>query len=106
MMVANRQGAALRDIHVRDIMRPLSEIPAIHYRDLRAATVGDLVSTFQEVHEEYLMVLDDDRQHPGQTYLRGLLVARELASRLELTIDLEHRATKFYEIVNVVQGGF
>lgn len=106
MMLANRQGVALKDLRVRDIMRPLSELPAIHYRDLRAATVGDLVSTFREVHEEYLLVLDDDRQHPSQTYLRGLVRARELVQRLNLAIDLEHRATKFYEIVNVVQGGF
>lgn len=106
MMLANRQGVALKDLRVRDIMRPLSELPAIYYRDLRAATVGDLVSTFREVHEEYLLVLDDDRQHPSQTYLRGLVRARELVQRLNLAIDLEHRATKFYEIVNVVQGGF
>ncbi|GAA0847053.1 hypothetical protein GCM10009113_22770 [Marinobacter szutsaonensis] len=106
MMLANRQGAALKDLRVRDIMRPLSELPAIHYRDLRAATVGDLVSTFREVHEEYLLVLDDDRNHPSRNYLRGLVRARELVQRLNLAIDLEHRATKFYEIVNVVQGGF
>lgn len=106
MMAANRQGSAIPDLRVRDIMRPLSELPAIHYRDLKSATVGDLVSTFREVHEEYLLVLDDDWKNPGQTYLRGLVKARELVQRLDLTIDLEHRATKFYEIVNVVQGGF
>lgn len=106
LKVANRQGVALKDLRVRDIMRPLSELPAIHYRDLRAATVGDLVSTFREVHEEYLLVLDDDRKHPPGRYLRGLIRARELVQRLDLAIDLDHRATKFYEIVNVVQGGF
>ena len=37
--------------------------------------------------------------------LRGLISARELAQRLDLSIDLEHRATRFYEIVSVVQGG-
>lgn len=105
MMLANRYGVALDDLRVRDIMRPLSELPAIHYRDLRRATVGDLVNTFRDVHEEYLLVLDDDRQHPPRTYLRGLISARELAQRLDLSIDLEHRATRFYEIVSVVQGG-
>ncbi|KEF29997.1 MAG: hypothetical protein EP339_11125 [Gammaproteobacteria bacterium] len=106
MMAANRQGTAIPEIRVRDIMRPLSELPAIHYRDLRAATVGDLVSTFREVHEEYLLVLDDDWNNPSQTYLRGLIGARDLVQRLDLSLDLEHRATRFYEIVNVVQGGF
>jgi CBS domain containing-hemolysin-like protein len=106
MSVANRQGGALKDLRVRDIMRPVSDLPAIHYRDLRAATVGDLVSTFREVHEEYLLVLDDDRHQPSRSYLRGLVCARELLQRLDLAIDLEHRATKFYEIVHVVNGGF
>ncbi|WP_336367599.1 hypothetical protein [Marinobacter sp. C2H3] len=104
MVVANRQGVALRDVRVRDIMRALGDLPAIHYRDLRAATIGDLVRTFEDVHEEYLMVLDD-RQSTGQDYLRGLIAARELANRLDLSLDLEHRATRFYEIVNVVQNG-
>jgi len=106
LTIANRQGVALRDLRVRDIMRPLEELPAIRYRDLKAATVGDLVSTFQEIHEEYLLVLDADRQQPLESYLRGLVDARELRERLNLAIDLDHRATKFYEIVNVVQGGF
>lgn len=76
MSVANRQGVALKDLRVRDIMRSVSELPAIHYRDLRAATVGDLVSTFREVHEEFLLVLDHDRHHPSRSYLRGLICAR------------------------------
>ncbi|AXS83982.1 MULTISPECIES: hypothetical protein [Marinobacter] len=106
MSVASRQGVALKDLRVRDIMRPISDLPAIHYRDLRAATVGDLVSTFREVREEYLLVLDDDRHQQSRSYLRGLVYARELLQRLDLAIDLEHRATKFYEIVHVVKGGF
>ncbi|WP_303288091.1 hypothetical protein [Marinobacter sp. SS8-8] len=106
MSVANRQGVALKDLRVRDIMRSISDLPAIHYRDLRAATVGDLVSTFREVREEYLLVLDDDRRQPSRSYLRGLVCARELVQRLDLAIDLERRATKFYEIVHVVKGSF
>lgn len=106
MSLANRQGVPMKDVRVRDIMRPISELPAIHYRDLRAATVGDLVSTFREVHQGYLLVLDDDRHEPSRTYLRGLVCAEELLHRLDLSIDLGHRATKFYEIVNVVNGGF
>ncbi|WP_227519221.1 hypothetical protein [Marinobacter sp. es.042] len=106
MSVAHRQGVPLKDVRVRDIMRPISELPAIHYQDLRAATVGDLVSTFREVHEGYLLVLDDDRHQPSRSYLRGLVCAEELLQRLDLAIDLEHRATKFYEIVHVVKGGF
>ena len=73
---------------------------------MRAATVGDLVSTFREVREEYLLVLDDDRRQPSRSYLRGLVCARELVQRLDLAIDLERRATKFYEIVHVVKGSF
>ena len=106
MSLANRQGVALKDLRVRDIMRPISELPAIHYRDFRTATVGDLVSTFREIHEEYLLVLEDDRQQPARSCLRGLVCAQELLQRLDVAIDLDHRATKFYEIVHVVNGGF
>lgn len=80
MSVANRQGVPLKDVRVREIMRPISELPAIHYRDLRAATVGDLVSTFREVHEGYLLVLDDDRHQPSRSYLRGWFVLKSCCS--------------------------
>lgn len=106
LSLANRRGVSPGDIRVKDIMTPLSSLPAIHYRDLCRASVGDLVSTFRSVHEEYLLVVDDDRDHPGRQYLRGIVPASELVEKLHIPIDLEHRASSFSEIVNVVQGKF
>lgn len=106
LSLANRRGVSPGEIRVKDIMNPLSSLPAIHYRDLCRATVGDLVNTFRSVNEEYLLVVDDDRQHEGEQYLRGIVSASQLVEKLHIPIDLEHRASSFSEIVNVVQGKF
>ncbi|NVD34181.1 hypothetical protein [Marinobacter lutaoensis] len=60
--------------------------------------------TIQDVNSERPMMLAN-RYGVALDDLRGLISARELAQRLDLSIDLEHRATRFYEIVSVVQGG-
>lgn len=104
--LAHRRGIPAGDIQVKDIMCPLSSLPATHYQDLCSATAGDLVSTFQAVHHEYILVVDDDRHHEGVQYLRGIVSAAELVEHLRVPIDLGHRASSFSEIVNVVQGNF
>ncbi|HET8799978.1 MAG TPA: hypothetical protein VFN01_02235 [Marinobacter sp.] len=104
LSLASRRGVEPGDIRVKDVMSKLSSLPAIHYRDLCKATVGDLVSTFRTVHEEYVLVVDDDRSRPGEEYLRGIVSAGQLVEKLRIPIDLEHRATSFSEIVSVVQG--
>ncbi|MBW7471992.1 CBS domain-containing protein [Marinobacter sp. F4218] len=106
LSLANRRGVLPGEIRVRDIMTPLSSLPAIHYQDLCRASVGDLVSTFRSVHEEYLLVVDDDQNNAGEQYLRGIVSASQLVEQLHIPIDLEHRASSFSEIVNVVQGNF
>ncbi|AOY89238.1 hypothetical protein BKP64_14260 [Marinobacter salinus] len=106
LSLANRRGVAPGDIRVKDIMSPLSSLPATHYKDLARATIGDLVSTFRAVHEEYILVVDNDRYHEGEQYLRGVISAAQLVEKLHIPIDLEHRASSFSEIVNVVQGNF
>lgn len=106
LSLAHRRGILAGEILVKDIMCPLSELPATHYQDLCHATAGDLVSTFQDVHHEYILVVDDDRQHEGAQYLRGIVAAAQLIEHLRVPIDLGHRASSFSDIVNVVQGNF
>jgi CBS domain-containing protein len=106
LSLAHRRGISVGDIQVKDIMCPLSSLPATHYRDLCSATAGDLVCTFQAVHHEYILVVDDDRHHEGQHYLRGIVSAVELAEHLRIPVDFDRRASSFSDIVNVVQGNF
>lgn len=106
LSLAHRRGILAGDIQVKDIMCPLSSLPATHYQDLCSATAGDLASTFQAVHHEYILVIDDDRHHEGAQYLRGIVSAAQLVEHLRVPIDLGPRASSFSDMVNVVQGNF
>ncbi|HTN33817.1 MAG TPA: CBS domain-containing protein [Marinobacter sp.] len=106
LSLAHRRGVSAGEIQVKDLMCPLSNLPATSYQDLCNATAGDLINTFQAVHHEYILVVDDDRHHAGAQYLRGIIPAAQLIEHLRVPIDLDHRASSFSEIVNVVQGNF
>lgn len=102
--LAARRGVTASDILVQDIMIRINDLPAIHYRDLIEASVGELVSTFDKTHKPCLLIMDDDQE--GRVALRGMVLAADLAARSRISLDLKPRATSFSEIVNAVQGRF
>ena len=106
LSLANRRGDSLGEIRVKDVMTPLSRLPATHYRDLCKATAADLVNSFRSAGEQFILVLDDNGSSPETQCLRGLISATELVDKLHVPIDLAQRASTFTDIVNAVQGQF
>lgn len=49
------------EVPIHDIMRPIGRLPAITIEDLEATRVGDLVYTFNEVHEEHMLAIEGTR---------------------------------------------
>ncbi len=105
LSLANRRGDSLGEIRVKDVMTPLSRLPATHYRDLCKATAGDLVNSFRSAGVPFILVLDDSSSEEAPR-LRGLVSAAELVEKLHVPMDLAQRASSFTEIVSAVQGQF
>ncbi len=106
LSLAHRRGDSLGEIRVKDVMTPLSRLPATHYRDLCKASVGDLVNSFRSAGEQFILVLDNSESSREVTFLRGLVSAAELVDKLHVPIELAPRASSFTEIVDAVQGQF
>ena len=83
---------------VRDLMHPRANISAIDYEQFKHATVGDVVSTMKKAHQEYLLVVDTDAHH-----IRGVVCARDIASRLHAPVEIEKELT-FVDMFIAVKG--
>lgn len=86
------------ELLVRDVMHPRANINAVDFEQFKRATVGDVVSTLKKAHQEYLLVVDQEAHH-----IRGLVSARDIASRLHTPVEIE-KALTFVDIFIAVKG--
>ncbi|WP_165495740.1 CBS domain-containing protein [Marinobacter halodurans] len=106
MSKAHAMSVGVEEVHVRDIMRPASEFPSIHIRNLHDMRIGDVVETFNRANTDHFLVFEDDSENPGSTCLCGLISASLVARRLHIALDSGARARSFSDIVNAVHGHF
>lgn len=105
MSRAHEMGLPPEEVPIHDIMRPIGRLPAITIEDLEVARVGDLAYTFNEVHEEHMLVIEDTPEGDSVA-LRGIIPASHLMRRLRVSLDSRARANSFAEIVQAVNGQF
>ncbi|EIK46570.1 hypothetical protein O59_000591 [Cellvibrio sp. BR] len=86
------------ELLVRDLMHPRGEIRAIDFDQFKKCTVGDVVSTLKKSHQEYLLVVDKEAHH-----IRGIVAARDIASRLHVPVEIEKELT-FMDIFSAVKA--
>ncbi len=67
------QRVPRKDVHVRDIMVPLTDVASVDIREVEAATVADVARLFDASDLTHLAVTEPDEQ--GSVRLRGLLSA-------------------------------
>ncbi len=67
------QQVPRKDVHVRDIMTPLKDVPSVDIRDVESATVADVARLFDAPDLTHLVVTEPDEHGPVR--LRGLLSA-------------------------------
>jgi len=85
------------ELLVRDLMHTRASIRALEYDQFKLATVADVVSTMKKTHQEYLLVVDKDAHH-----IRGIVSARDIASRLHVPVEIEKELT-FVDIFTAVK---
>ena len=105
MSRAHEMALPPEEVPIHDIMQPIGRLPAITIEDLEAARVGDLVYTFNEVHEEHMLVIEETPEG-NSVALRGVIPASHLTRRLRVSLDSRARANSFAEIVQAVNGQF
>ncbi|XOZ34987.1 hypothetical protein ACMDCT_07080 [Halomonadaceae bacterium KBTZ08] len=105
MARAHEMRLTPEEVPIHEIMQPIGRLPAISMEDLEAARVGDLVHTFNDVHEEHMLVTEDSPEGTSVA-LRGVIPASHVTRRLQVSLDSRARASSFAEIVRAVNGEF
>jgi hypothetical protein len=102
MSIASQRGSAIADLVAQDVMRPMWSLPAIDFSKLQSQTVDDLLSTFRELHSDYLLVTETIAGEEGKV-VRGLLSADDLSRRLGVRVSTGSRPESFSDIVHAVR---
>ncbi|GAB2678091.1 CBS domain-containing protein [Aliiglaciecola sp. 3_MG-2023] len=83
------------EITVTDFMRSKNSLKAFSYEDLRAASVGDVVETLRDNHQQHCLVIDKSNHE-----IRGLISASDVARILKLPVDIQLQPS-FVDLFNV-----
>lgn len=74
-----------QDIKVRSIMQAIHELAAIDIETIKHSKIGNLVHTFIELKQPYLLVVEHNSKDKNQQ-IRGIISARKLGEQLGMDI--------------------
>lgn len=103
MSLANQRGSSIADITASDVMRPVWSLPTIGFSKLQSLNVDELISVFNELHSDYLLVTDTVAVGAEERVIRGVLSADELSRRLGIQVNPDPRPGSFSDIVHAVR---
>lgn len=83
------------EIPVTDFMRHRSTLKAFAFEELCNATVGDVVETLRDNHQQHCLVIDKKNHE-----IRGLISASDVARILRLPVDIQLQPS-FVDLFNV-----
>lgn len=95
MQVVSQRNVPREDLIVRDIMTPHENLDALKLEDVRAASVGHVVTTLRQAGRQHTLVVETEA---GRQVVRGLFSATQIARQLGVVIQTEHVARTFAEI--------
>ena len=77
------------ELQVVDLMRHRDNLIALSYQQIQYCTVGDVLNTLQHNGESFCVVIDLENHQ-----IRGVISARDIASRLHLPpLEIERQPT-------------
>jgi CBS domain containing-hemolysin-like protein len=82
------------ELLVTDFMRPRSSLKAFDYEQLAKSTVGDVLETQKNNHQQHCLVVDRAKHE-----IRGLISASDVARALKLPVDINNHIS-FEDLFN------
>lgn len=93
LQVATRRGLGHGELNVAAVMTPVADWAAVDAAALPRARVGDIVATFRQTAQRYLIVVERDAQ--GTPAIRGVFSANRVERALGHAIEEELRSNTF-----------
>ncbi|MBL1141888.1 MAG: CBS domain-containing protein [Proteobacteria bacterium] len=98
MLYANESGTRYADVRVKNIMLPKSKLCAVTRKEIEKSKVGDVAKTLNLLHQQYLLVVDDEGD---EIQVCGLFAASDLKRTLGITLDIPFAHT-FSDLERVI----
>lgn len=88
LMLQQAKGHNREDIMVKNLMTPRDQIKALNYGQLENCSIGDVVHTLQQQHQQHCLVVDPENHH-----IRGIVSAADIARRLHMKLEIDNVPT-------------
>lgn len=101
MRLVQQRNIRYEELCVADVMAALSELDAIDYEDMKAATVGNVVATLRRHGRNHLLVSE---VAPGEQRqrLRGVISRTQIERQLGLPVPVTEVANTFADVVQML----
>jgi len=90
-------GGQRKDILVRDLMTPHSQIEVLSMSDVSRARVGDVLATLRAMRRQHAIAVEED-ESSGRQAVRGVFSASQLESQLGTPVSPSVGVHTFAEI--------
>lgn len=101
MRLVQQRNLRYEELCVADVMAALSELDAIDYEDMKAATVGNVVATLRRHGRNHLLVSEvaaGEQRHR----LRGVISRTQIERQLGLPVPVTEVANTFADVVQML----
>ncbi len=100
LSLATSSGQSRSDLAISDLMIPKAKLKGVPIGVIETATIGSLLQTLKNEGQQHMLVVDPENQR-----IRGIISASDIARRLHVSVEINHRATSFRELVEVISSG-
>lgn len=100
MSVATTAGVSRSEVTIRDVMTGRSRLRAIPFSQIASANIGDVLETLKNEGAPHILVVDSQNQT-----IRGVISSSDIARKLNVSVDINKRASSFQEVVGIFAAG-
>lgn len=99
MRLVQQRGVRYAELAVADVMTPLSNLDAVDFDDVRAATVRNVVATLRRYGRHHLLVADGPQ---GARRVRGVISRTQIERQLGTPVEVTEVASTFPDFVQML----
>jgi hypothetical protein len=101
MRLVQQRNIRYEELCVADVMAGLSELDAIDYEDMKAATVGNVVATLRRHGRNHLLV-SEAAAGEQRRRVRGVISRTQIERQLGLPVPVTEVANTFADVVQML----
>jgi CBS-domain-containing membrane protein len=103
MRIVHERNVRFDEVCVADVMTGLSQLDAVDYDEMKAATVANVIATLKRFGRNHLLVVQRANDRSPRR-VRGVISRSQIERQLGTPVDVAQIATSFSEIERALHG--